>query len=59
MEKNKEEKEFENFYNLISCVLKRTTNVWQKGEGNVAIEIRDNEGKKKAKVSGSVVHRIG
>lgn len=56
---SKEDKEFEDFYNLTSCVMKRLIHVWQKGEGDIVVEIRNNENKKKAKVSGSVVHRIG
>lgn len=51
--------EFEYFYDYVRCVLLRVIELWEHGEGDLIIEVRDEGGKKKAKIKGGIVERIG
>ena len=45
------------FTELVSIVISRLAKIWEKGEGDLSIEIRDDKGKK-AKVKGGEVDRV-
>ena len=54
-QQNKEHKKLED---LLKEVLSRTIEMWCCGEGDLLVEIRDDGGEKKAKISGGHTTRI-
>lgn len=51
--------EITDFYKLAIDVLKSLAEMWQAGEGNLSIAIRDEPLPKRAKVEGGAIRRIG
>lgn len=58
MASSEESKEIRKFEVLIKEVISRTVDIWEVGEGDLQIEIRDDKGDKKAKLKGGPVTRI-
>lgn len=43
---------------LLKEVLTRTIDMWESGEGDIVIEVRDDNSEKKAKIRGGFTKRI-
>jgi len=46
------------YTDLISKVIQRLAKIWENGEGNLSIEIRNDSNRKYAKIEGGEVERI-
>ena len=51
-------KEYKKLEELLKDIITRTIDIWCVGEGDLIIEIRDDGGDKKAKISGGHTTRI-
>jgi hypothetical protein len=50
--------EYKKLEELLKDVLSRVIDIWSSGEGDLLLEIRDDGGDKKAKISGGKTTRI-
>ncbi len=48
----------EKYTELLTVVIRRLGKIWEAGEGNLTIEVRDDNNTKKAKVMGGETDRI-
>jgi hypothetical protein len=52
------EEQIQSFTQLVSKTVSRLARIWQEGEGDMMIEIRDDKGKKTAKIKGGETERF-
>ena len=52
------ELEYKKLEELLKDIITRTVDIWSAGEGDLILEIRNDGGEKKAKISGGKTTRI-
>ena len=50
--------EIKKYSELLTKVIARLEKIWELGEGNLSIEIRNDNNKKRAKIEGGEVERV-
>jgi len=46
------------FTELVNKTVARLARIWQEGEGDMIVEVRDDKGKKTAKIKGGETERV-